>query len=223
MNNMRIGTLTIGQAPRPDLVSSIKHRIPDAEIVEAGALDPLDVSDLPAKECAEKTDYLLTTRLRDGQLVSIPETFLMPFMAGGIKRLEAECVKAIYIMCAGTFAELESSIPLVKPFDLAHELLCAMGLRNLGVIAPIPEQERPIRARWTEAGFRASVWTADATSPDQAFIEDTRKKQAEFGFQALVLDYVGHPPEVSRRLQDQLQLPVIDLGEVAVATLAAVI
>ncbi|MEM9776546.1 MAG: AroM family protein [Chloroflexota bacterium] len=223
MKNMRIGTLTIGQTPRPDLVASLQQRIPNADIVEVGALDPLDYSDLPAEACAQKTNYMLTTRMRDGSLVSIPESFLMPFMASGIRRLEAECVKAIYLMCAGTFAELQSSLPLIKPFDLAHELLCTMGLRNLGIIAPIPAQERPIRERWTAAGFTAEVWTANATEPDDAFIAHVKQMHQENGFQALVLDYVGHPTEVSQEIQAKLHMPVIDLGELAVAALTAIV
>lgn len=220
---MRIGTLTIGQTPRPDLLSSLRKRIPYAQIIEMGALDPLNHSDLPTAACATKTDYVLTTRMRDGSLVSVPESFLMPFMAGAVTQLEAEYVKAIYVLCAGTFVELHSSVPLIKPFDLAHELLRTTGLHHLGIIAPVPEQERPIRKRWTEAGFTPHVWTADAAQPNDVFFDQVKQMQQKNGFQALVLDYVGHPAEVSQEIQAKLQMPVVDLGELAVAAITAMV
>ncbi len=223
MSYSRIGTLTIGQVPRPDLVVSLKQRFPDSEIIEVGALDPLDVSDLPVAAEVEGSAYLLTTRMRDGTLVHVPETFLIPFMANGLKRLETKCVKAIFLLCAGTFAELSSPVPLIKPFVLAHEMLTNIGIQNIGVIAPIPEQVRPIRERWESEGFKVTVWVADATKPDKAFLNEVQNYQEENRFEALVLDYVGHPAEVSQTLQKQLGMPVIDLGEIAVATLAAIL
>ncbi|MFK7803845.1 MAG: AroM family protein [Anaerolineae bacterium] len=219
----RIGTLTIGQTPRPDLIISLQQRFPDSEIIEVGALDQLDHSDLPNVSKTNGNAYLLTTRMRDGSLVHVPESFLIPFMANGLKKLETKCVKAIFLLCAGTFAELSSLVPLIKPFVLAHEMLANIGIKNIGIIAPIPEQVRPIRDRWEAAGFEVTVWAADATHPDEPFIAELQAHQKESGFKALVLDYVGHPAEVSQTLQKKLDIPVIDLGEIAVATLAAIL
>lgn len=223
MSYSRIGTLTIGQTPRPDLIASLKQRFPDSEIIEVGALDPLDISDLPITTKGGDGTYLLTTRMRDGSLVHVPESFLIPFMANGLKRLETKCVQAIFLLCAGTFAELSSPVPLIKPFVLAHEMLANIGICNIGIIAPIPEQVRPIRKRWEAEGFNVTVWAADATNPDEAFISEVQSHQKETQFKALVLDYVGHPAEVSQTLQKKLGMPVIDLGEIAVATLAAML
>ena len=223
MSYSRIGALTIGQSPRPDLVASLQQRLPKAEIIQVGALDRLELADLPPRNQPEGEDYLLTTRLRDGGLVHVPEAFLIPLMADGLKRLEAEAPQAIFLLCAGTFAELASPLPLIKPFVLAHELLASIGIRRLGIIAPIPEQVKPIRARWEAAGFAVTVWAADAAHPTGAFIDTVKRYRTEKKFEALVLDYVGHPPEVSQTLQRKLDIPVIDLGEVAVATLAAML
>ncbi|MFT5195486.1 MAG: hypothetical protein ACI9EW_002993 [Cellvibrionaceae bacterium] len=223
MTSFKIGALTIGQAPRPDLLVSLKQRFPHAEVVQAGALDGLDAADLPTINSAAENLYLLTTRLRDGSLVHVPESFLIPLMADGLKQLEAKDVKAIFLLCAGTFSQLSSSVPLIKPFVLAHEMLTNIGIQRIGIIAPIPEQVRPIRARWEAARFETTVWAANATQPDEAFIDEIKKYQREGKFEALVLDYVGHPAQVSQTLQAKLDIPVIDLGEIAVATLAAIL
>lgn len=226
MSYSRIGTLTIGQAPRPDLIASLKQRFPHSEIIQVGALDSLDITDLPISANQGGADggaYLLTTRMQDGTLVHVPETFLIPFMASGLKKLETKCVKAVFLLCAGTFAELSSPVPLIKPFVLAHEMLANIGIKNIGIIAPIPEQVRPIRDRWESEGFEVTVWAANATHPNEAFLEEVKSHQKESEFKALVLDYVGHPAEVSQILQKKLAIPVIDLGEIAVATLAAIL
>ncbi len=223
MTQLKIGTLTIGQAPRPDLVQSLIDAIPHAEIIQVGALDGLTEGELPSPATFLNDDYLLTTRMQNGRLVTVPESFLIPHMASGLKRLEQAGVKAIYLLCAGTFAELESDVLLLKPFVLAHELLTSMGIKKIGIIAPIPEQERPIRERWEGEGFETTVWSADVTSISGLLIDDIKQKQGERHFQALVLDYVGHPAEIAKKLQNRLDIPVIDFGAITVATLKSIL
>ena len=42
MSKARIGMVTVGQAPRTDVVPDMATLLPDVEIVQAGALDGLD-------------------------------------------------------------------------------------------------------------------------------------------------------------------------------------
>ena len=223
MSQIRIGTLTIGQAPRPDLVQSLKVQMPHTEIIQVGALDGLAQHDLPKTESFHPDDYLLTTRLKNGELVTVPEAFLIPKMAEGLKRLEQQQVDLIYLLCAGTFAELKSGVPLIKPFVLAHQLLSTIGIKKVGIIAPIPKQVRPIQERWAGEGFECTVWSADVTDAHADLINSIEQKQGTADFKALVLDYVGHPAEVSQKLQAKLDIPVIDFGEIAVATLKSIL
>ncbi len=222
MSQIRIGTLTIGQAPRPDLVQSLKAQMPHAEIIQVGALDGLAQHDLPKTVSFHPDDYLLTTRLKNGELVTVPEAFLIPKMAEGLQRLEQQQVDLIYLLCAGTFAALKSGVPLIKPFVLAHQLLSTIGIRNVGIIAPIPEQVRPIQDRWEGEGFECTVWSADVTNTDPKLIQQIKERQKEAGFKALILDYVGHPADISQQLQVNLDIPVIDFGEIAVTTLKSI-
>ena len=46
---------------------------------------------------------------------------------------------------------------------------------------------------------------------------------AAFGGTTTVLDYVGHPVEQVIRLQGSIDLPVIDLGQLAMVTLASTV
>ena len=74
MTEKVIGALTIGQSPRPDLVGPLNDRLPEGcQIIQAGALDGLTAASLPP---IDDTTYPLTTRMRDGSLVMVEESFL---------------------------------------------------------------------------------------------------------------------------------------------------
>jgi len=215
---LKIGALTIGQSPRPDLVSPLIHCLPDGyQVLQAGALDGLAVKSLPATTTGT---YPLQTRLHDGTLVMVEETYLVPKLQQALNFLEEQGVLATLLLCAGTFAELRGTRPLFKPFTLGSGILRTRGLHAIGLIAPIKEQEIPIRLRWQSAGFQPTVWTAELTQQDKQFVHQLQRQIDSNKLECIVLDYVGHSVRVVRQLQETTVIPVIDLGQLAIATLA---
>ena len=213
-----IGALTIGQSPRPDLVDPLWYYLPDGcQVEEAGALDGLSASQIPP--IAESV-YPLTTRLRNGSLVMVEETFLLPRLHQALAHLEAKGVVASILLCAGTFEGLEGRRPFFKPFTVACDLIQAHGLNSLGLIAPIKEQETPIRRRWQAAGFTPTVWTADIGKQDNQFKQHLAAQIEANDLECIVLDYVGHPAHFITQLQQNTPLPVFDLGQLAMEALA---
>ncbi len=214
-----IGALTIGQSPRPDLTAPLRQVLPDGWVVkEAGALDGLSAAEIPLDAGGA---YPLTTQLQDGSLVMVEESFLLPRLQHALARLEAEDVVATILLCAGTFTGLQATRPFVKPFMIARQVLQTLGLKSLGLIAPIPQQVAPIRRRWQAAGFVTSVWTADLSQQDKSFRQQLAAQIEAHKLECIVLDYVGHPTASVRRLQEMSPVPVIDLGQLAIGTLAA--
>ena len=110
--SLRIGALVIGQSPRPDLVDPLAAMLPQVTIVQRGALDGVAPADLPDPAGAE---YPLTTRLRDGRLVTVPESFLLPRLQQQLEMLEADGIMLSILLCAGTFAGLGGRGTLVQP------------------------------------------------------------------------------------------------------------
>jgi protein AroM len=219
MANILIGALTIGQSPRPDLVAPLRQVLPNGcEVREAGALDALSKVDIPL---TTRGAYPLTTQLQDGSLVMVEESFLLPRLQHALTQLEAAGVVATILLCAGTFAGLQATRPFVKPFSITRQVLQTLGLKSLGLIAPIPQQAAPIRQRWQAAGFVPSVWTADLDQQDKSFQEQLTTQIAAHSLECIVLDYVGHPAARVRQLQEASPLPVIDLGQLAMRALAA--
>jgi protein AroM len=219
MRPKKVGALIIGQLPRPDLIGPLAQWLPSGcQLLSAGALDGLEKDALPDEVAAA---YPLTTRLRDGHLVQLPETFIAPRLQQALDKLEAAGAAASLLLCAGTFAALHGRRPLFKPFAIGRAMLKQLGWHAIGFITPIAAQEQPVRQRWLAAGFQATVWTADLASQDESFDQELRQKIRDHRLECIVLDYVGHPPSLVARLQEAAGRPVLDLGQLAMASLAS--
>jgi len=218
MPKKRLGALSIGQDPRPDLVSPLVQMLPNYEIIEAGALDGLSISELPSTVDAA---YPLVTRMRDGTLVTVAEKYIAPKLQAALEELESDGVAATLLMCAGTFVTLMGSQPLFKPFNIGCGVLRSLGIRRIGLIAPVKEQEAPILGRWESAGWESTVWTADLGKQDHQFNQLLHQHVQQHNLQCVVLDYYGHPSDQVTQLQNSIDTPVIDLGNLAMATMAS--
>ncbi len=218
MFRRRIGALTIGQSPRPDLIAPLASFLPDnCDILQAGALDGLTQDELPGGTYGS---YPLVTQMKNGTKVMVDESLIAPRLQTALDSLETDDVLATLLLCAGTFSSLQATRPLFKPFKLACNLLETLNFRSIGLIVPVVEQETPIRERWEVLGWKTTVWTDDLEKQDRAF---HRRLNAHFHtskLDCIVLDYVGHPLEQITQLQGSIDLPVIDLGHLAMVTLA---
>jgi len=221
MTHRRIGALTIGQSPRPDLVSPLINQLPDTyQIIQAGALDGLEKASLPP---IQDGTYPLTTCMRDGSFVMIEEAFLAAKLQQALDKLEGQGVAATILLCAGTFAELEGSRPLFKPFSIGRDVLNGRGFNKIGLIAPIKEQEAPIRQRWLAAGFQPTVWTADLTRQNKLFVQQLNEQIETNHLECIVLDYVGHPESLVMQLRKTAVVPLLDLGQLAIAAITSAV
>lgn len=220
MFQKRIGVLTIGQSPRPDLVDPLEKLLPGCEILQAGALDDLAPDVLPDTSNAA---YPLVTRMRDGKTVMVEEGFLTPKLQRALDRLEAAGVAGTILLCAGTFADLHGTLPLFVPFKIGCAVLGALQMKSIGLITPFVEQEIPIRERWEKFGLRATVWSADLGVQDDAFHRELTERIRTNKLESIVLDYVGHPLEQVTQLQKSIEIPVFDLGYLAMTTMASTV
>jgi protein AroM len=213
----RIGALTIGQSPRPDLVSPLMHLMPDCEIIQAGALDGLTPKELPD---ISEAAYPLATQMQNGAVVMVEESFINPKLQQAQNRLDAKGVAATLLLCAGTFANLHGKQPVYKPFNIGCSVLKALNVSSIGLITPIPGQEVPIRQRWESLGWKTTVWTADLGNQDRVFHQELITRINERELDCIVLDYVGHPLAQVIQLQRSVKQPVIDLGYLSMVILA---
>ncbi|MEO8273809.1 MAG: AroM family protein [Chloroflexota bacterium] len=216
----RVGAVTIGQTPRPDLLEPLLERVgADAEIIEVGALDGQDAdrlrSRLGRRGRQGSPTYPLTTRLRDGSPVRLDEADLAPLVQEAIDRAENAGAEVTLLLCAGGFLDATGRRPLVRPFDAGSARLRDLGVRRLAVLVPYEGQADPARRKWQAAGFQATALVGDP--------ESIELPTDLAGLDGLVLDYVGHASRVVKALRDRTAAPVVDLGECGADAAVAVI
>lgn len=155
-----IGAITIGQAPRDDVVPEMEKLLgPGVRVLQAGALDGLSRADIAALAPADGQDALIT-RLADGSEVIVAKPAILGRLQGCLDRL-APATEACVILCAGKFPPFRSPRPVLLPDRLIAAAVDAVweGGR-LGVIVPIPHQRAAAVAGWAHVDPQVAVTVA---------------------------------------------------------------
>jgi len=156
-----LGTLTIGQAPRPDVTPIIDRHVP-AEVrrIHRGVLDGMTLSDVEAQYRPEPGEAALVTRLHDG--------------SGTFDGLE--CRNAWLI-------EPDHIIPATVAGLVEH--------RQLGILVPIAVQITSESGKWRALAKSPLFGVASPYSdPPEAVSEAGAALKAQ-GAAAILLDCIG--------------------------------
>jgi protein AroM len=205
----RIGMVTIGQAPRVDVVPDMADILgPGVEILERGALDGLDDARI-ASLAPAGDDGVLVTRLADGRSVFLGKRLVTPLVQRRIEELEAAGVSMTVLLCTGKFEGLSPTRLLVEPDKVLNGVL--RGVRftgRLGVLTPSERHVAQTGARWKTQGFDAVV---AAASP---YDESTSIPAAADAFRAggvgfVLMDCIGFRREARDELRRRLGVPVV--------------
>ncbi len=219
-----LGTVTIGQSPRTDLIPELKaamgleedgrSRTP-VKVIEAGALDGLTLEEVE-KLAPQPGDYVLVTRMADGTPVKIAEKHILRRMEEQIKRLVAEGADVVALVCTGEFPEFPCEKLLVKPqLVLFHAVSAVAAGRRLGVLLPDEDQIEQGYLRWSAVhGDRESprdLVRIEAASPygDPAQVEEAARKLKEWGAEIIVMDCIGYTMAMKERVRSLTGVPVL--------------
>jgi hypothetical protein len=228
-----VGTYIIGQTPRPDLTDGLSARFRGVDFVVVGALDGTDASYVPQPRIG---GFPLETTLQDGTRVEVDAAVLEPKIQTAISALDSE-VTAHLVLCAGPFPGLVGEQPLIRPFELGASVLRGEGVETLVAVVPFIEQAGPALAKWASAGFKAQVHVAslragmplEARGPGssgevgRALVAGLSAGAGITDADAVVFDYVGISPALLALTRSAFELPVFDLGEMAINALDAVL
>ena len=211
MQQRILGTLTIGQAPRPDVVPIIDRYVA-AEIrrIHRGVLDGLSSDEIDQRYQPEPGEPVLVTILQDGTEVELSRRRIKDGVQEALLALEAEGCDAILLLCTGTFDGLECNKAwLVEPDQIIPTMVAGLvQKRQLGVIVPIASQIGSESGKWRPL-YRPPIFaTASpyAATPD-AVVDAGKELQAR-GAEAILLDCIGFT-ERHREALLPLGLPVI--------------
>ena len=81
MKQIKIGAITIGQAPRTDITRDILPLLPDyMTLTEYGALDDMTYEEVMSQFAPSEDDEVLVSRMRDGRQAKFTERFIRPLV-----------------------------------------------------------------------------------------------------------------------------------------------
>ncbi|SCL25754.1 AroM family protein [Micromonospora inyonensis] len=189
----RLGLVTIGQAPRTDLIPDVEAALSGVDWVEHGALDLLDEEGIARLEPRDG-ERTLVSRLRDGSRVRLGATSIAPALDDAIRRCVADRCAAVLVLCTGRVEHGPAAVPVLHAEDLAHDLVAGLvDTGRLGVLCPVPEQLTDIRERWEGRLGRPVVAAAVdpyTAGPDE--VAAAGREVAAGGAELVFLDCIGY-------------------------------
>ena len=219
----KLGTLTIGQAPRPDITPILDAAIgADVPRMHMGLLDGLDRAAIAARFAAVAGRPQLITRLFDGSVVIIDRGAAERAATEKLAALEAAGCTTILMLCTGQFAALACRRAwLVEPDRIVPPAVAALaGERQVGIIVPLASQVGSEGGKWA-ALRRAPIYgVASPYAESDAVLADAAASLRAQGAGLLVMDcmgFVGHHRAAAAEAAD---CPVI-LSNALIARLTA--
>lgn len=195
---VKIGAITIGQAPRVDVTADIMRIFEGrAELVQAGGLDGL-TADQIAEFKPEAGDYVLVSRLTDGSSVTFAEKHILPRLQEAIDRMEREGCRLIMFFCTGSFPKsLDSrNVPLIYPCEILNRMVPLMTKKSSIIcMTPSPLQLEQAERKWKDYVKHVK---AVAASPYGSWEELEKAAQQVKNMDAdlIVLDCIGYTQEM---------------------------
>ncbi|MFQ5855881.1 MAG: AroM family protein [Anaerolineae bacterium] len=214
-----LGIVTLGQAPRSDVVPQMRRYLPTGtRILEAGALDGLTVHEV--REFRPRPgEYVLTTRMANGESVVVSKERLMPRLRAAFQRVLQHGADTVLLLCTGEFPELSGQALVVEPDRMLRHFVLAFRPQRLGVLIPLPEQVEEARARWSE------VTPELAVAPASPYGDPNRIPQAALELldqepELIIMDCMGFQEEHRQAVKTVTGAPTV-LANAAISRLLA--
>lgn len=208
----KLGTLTLGQAPRPDFTPVPAALLPpDTACVHAGVLDDLTPTEIAGRFAPEAEDAVLTTRLLSGEAVVLGKRPMAIAIQQKIDSLEEAGCDIIALLCTGEFSALRTRRAwLIEPDRLLPPTLAALiGVKRAGVLVPLAEQIASESNKWRGLQQLPVFAVASPYTASQQQLERAAIALAEQGAEVIILDCMGYTAQHRRICQQASGLPVV--------------
>lgn len=217
MRQRVLGTVTIGQAPRPDLVPILDRHLPaGVRQIHRGVLDGLAPAQIDALYRPAPGEAVLVTRLADGGMVELSRARVEPAVQRNIDALAAAGCSVILVLCTGSFAGLSCRNGwLVEPDMIIPPLTAALlGPRRLGIVVPVASQITSESGKWRALQQPPLFADASPYADDPAALTQAARDLAGRGAEAVLLDCIGFA-ERHRQAAAASGLPVLLANAIA--------
>lgn len=207
----KLGTLTIGQAPRAD-ITPILDAVLGSELprLHAGVLDGLSREEIARDFAPQPEGALLITKLLDGTSVVIDRQRTEQAAQAKLAMLEGAGCSTILMLCTGHFESLRTErARLIEPDRILPPTVAALAQdAQLGIIVPLAEQIASEAGKWAPLARPPIYAAASPYGGDGPSVAEAAESLAEHGADILLMDCMGF---VERHRQDAAAagLPVI--------------
>ncbi len=212
MMNRTFATLTIGQAPRPDITPILDAHVPaHVKRVHRGLLDGLSRAEIDARYRQEAGEPALVTRLGDGSVVELSARRVRDGVQTQLSALEAAGCDIILLLCTGKFDGLRCGRAWLLEPDLIIPPATAglIGNRQLGIIVPLASQMTSESGKWGALARPPIFAAANPYTDTPEALARAGASLRERRTDALLLDCIGFAEPHRRALAETTGLPVI--------------
>lgn len=220
----RLGIVTIGQAPRDDIVPAMAKIIgPDVEITEKGALDDLNDNQIKDLSLGDMR-YRLVSKLRDGSQIMMSKPDVIPLVQKKITELNEEGVELILVLCTGEFPEFESSCPILEAQKIVEQSISMFIGKNttIGIVTPHKDQLEGIQKRIVDpAGKTVGIAFSPYQDPDR--IGDAAANLRQMSPDIVLMHCMGYQASHGKALKKHIGRPVLVSNTVVAHMVAAVL
>lgn len=215
-------TLTIGQAPRSDIMPLLMAHLPAGSVTHVGLLDGLSTGQIEQRYAPAEGDAVLVTRLLDGSQVKLAAARVERGLQEKIDVLEALGCMTILLLCTGEFNHLHANNALLlEPDRIIPPLISSIiGQHRAGIVVPVESQVVEQANKWRKLAKAPCFAVASPYLSDDQTLTKAAMRLAEQGAEVVVLDCIGFNRHHEDVLKKHLNIPVV-LSNVLMAKLAA--
>jgi protein AroM len=208
----KVGLITIGQSPRPDILDDIRVILGQGpEVIMVGALDSFskeEVLSLISSSSPSKQGYFVT-RLRDGTLVTVPKECIIERIGSALQKLENQDVRLAAILCMGDYPAYPYGGIFLKPSEIIMQLITSFQDNEKGVIViPLEEERQLANERWSLRNVGSRIMVLPIGSDWNAVHSLSEEIQAVMPTFVL-LECMGYDEHLKTHLKEKVNCPVI--------------
>ncbi len=205
----RVGMITIGQSPRPDVVPEVTGLVRQPmEVMQAGALDGLDLVEI-RRLAPEAGDETLVTRMADGTEVHVAKRHIVPRVQACIHRLAPQ-VEALVLLCTGHFPGFRSPVPFLEPQGLVDRIVQSVVGEGgaVGVMVPGATQVEEARQKMADYGLVPTVVAASPYTKSEG-IRQAAEQFRNSRVSAVVMHCIGYDAKMKAEVRRVSAKPVL--------------
>lgn len=207
----KIGILTIGQSPRPDITSDLRQHLPtDVVLVEAGVLDGLSREYVEKRMHPNKDNVVYLSKMADGAQVKLAKNKIIPVMQRRILQLEKREADFIVIFCTGDFPEFKAKVLLIYAGEVLKGLFSGFRYQgNVGVLLPLEEQVNYAHEKWGSCFKNLTILHASPYASTEKDFRTVAEKFKDSGARLIIMDCMGYTFDQKRILREHVNVPVL--------------